>query len=120
MEKSSKNPLQTESILQDGVLHSKKQQAKGTDMSLNLLWIGKEGAAFERVGLAFQACGYLPPTPDTNADGAYAMNIAEQYRADMSRGQALAVINCGLSHPREYFIGTKLSLRDVAASYAVD
>lgn len=89
-------------------------------MSLKSRWIGTEGAAFERVSMAFEALGYLPPRPDTNADGAYAINIAEQYIADMSKSEAMAVINCGLSHPREYFADTKLSLRDVAASYAVD
>lgn len=63
-------------------------------------FIGTNGAAFERVGLAFEALGYRTPRPDTGSDGAYALNIVEQYRADLSEDEALAVIEYGLRNTR--------------------
>lgn len=60
-------------------------------MSLKHRWIGREGAAIERVGMAFAALGYVRPRPDVDGgEGAYALNIAKQYAGDMSdvRGSA--------------------------------
>lgn len=65
-------------------------------------WVGHEGAAFERVGLAFEALGYRAPSADEGSQGAgaYAMNIIAQYRADLSEEEAEAIIAYGLRNAR--------------------
>lgn len=70
------------------------------------LWIGSEGAAFERVSLAFQILGYTPPQPnrltsDSHADGAYVSNILQQYQGVCSKQKVLDVIAFGLAHERD-------------------
>ena len=68
-------------------------------------WIGEEGRAFERVGLAFRAYGFEPPLGDSidgrHLHGAYAYNIVSEYQADLSQNETLAVIEFGLVHAIE-------------------
>jgi hypothetical protein len=84
----------------------------------NTRWIGAEGAAFARVGLAFQALGFSAPQPDSSdGTGAYASNIINQYRADLSPSEVEAIINYGLRHARATLamwvkdVGTRDGLR---------
>ena len=65
-------------------------------MSIKSRWIGTEGAAFERVGLAFEQFGYTRPRADDGTNGAYAANIASRYASDMSEQADLAVIKYAL------------------------
>lgn len=83
-------------------------------------WIGAEGAAFARVGLAFEQLGYRAPRADdgTNGVGGYAMNIARQYAANMSERQALAVIAYALDSSRaELQSRTNVSLNEIEGRY---
>lgn len=64
-------------------------------------FVGAKGAAFERVGLAFQALGYVAPQPDTASDGAYVLNIVSQYRASLTQAHVLAIIEYGLKRTLE-------------------
>lgn len=59
-------------------------------------WIGAEGRAFERVCLAFEALGYEPPKAEVS--GAYATNIVQQYKANLSESEALDVIAYALEN----------------------
>lgn len=63
-------------------------------------WIGREGAAFERVGLAFEALGFRAPRVDNGGEGAYVLNIVSQYQADLSEEQTQAIIAYGLRNTR--------------------
>lgn len=84
-------------------------------------WIGTRGAAFERVGMAFEALGFIRPRPDGGGEiGAYAANIAAQYRADLSEAEAMAVITYGLEHSREQLQYMPDSLEDIVRHYAED
>lgn len=82
-------------------------------------WIGKEGAAFERVALAFEGLGFRAPRPDEGSGGAgaYALNIAAQYSADLSRREALAIINYALKNSREAIRNRWLSQREIIGQY---
>lgn len=83
-------------------------------MSLRSRWIGVEGAAFERVGLVFDALGFVKPMPDAGSDGAYAVNIARQYQSDMSESQALDIIAYALRSARDSLrYNPPESLRDI-------
>ncbi len=73
-------------------------------------FIGQQGNAFERIGLAFQAYGFTPPSPDTitggEATGGYVSNIVKQYQADLTEGETIAIIEFGLTHAQgdlEYY-----------------
>lgn len=82
-------------------------------------WIGAEGAAFERVCMAFESLGYRKPAPDTpNGPGAYAQNIAAQYQADLSRQDALAVIEYGYRNSRDAIRNRFLSEREIIGMYS--
>lgn len=49
------------------------------------MWIGAEGRLFERASEVFRILGYQIPKPDVEGgDGAYLMNIMNQYRADLT------------------------------------
>lgn len=89
-------------------------------MSIRTQWIGPGGAAFERVGLAFEQLGYRKPHPDSGASsGAYASNIAQQYAADLSEREALAIVNYGLrSSRRALQHGYKPTLREIVGNYS--
>ncbi len=81
-------------------------------------WIGTNGAAFARVSAAFASIGLTAPKADTNSSGAYAMNIAEQYLADLSRHEAMAVIRFGLQNSLTYIQScTPQSLQAVLMTY---
>lgn len=61
-----------------------KQATKST-------WVGDRW--FRRVCQAFLERGYQPPHPDTGGgNGAYAMNIIDQYRADLTEAQVMGII----------------------------
>lgn len=66
-------------------------------MSLRTRWLGTEGAAFERVCLAFEALGYRRPSKPEGSDGDYAANVSAQYIADMTENEALAVVKWALA-----------------------
>jgi hypothetical protein len=88
-------------------------------MSLKSVWIGSEGGAFERVGLAFEALGYQAPRPDAGGSGTYGANIASQYRADMSERDALAVVRWGLRSSKAQLRAAKgnVTLSEIAGMY---
>lgn len=82
-----------------------------TPISLSA-YIGSRGAAFQRVGLAFQLWGYVPPhvdvvSPDSESPGAYVSNIVSQYRNDLTPEQTLALIWYGLMHRKEQLSGLR-------------
>lgn len=86
-------------------------------------WIGTRGAAFERVCMAFDSLGYAQPRGDdgvrgTESTGGYAMNIAQQYAADLSRDAALAICEYGIRHSREAIQNRYLSEREIIGIYA--
>jgi hypothetical protein len=65
-------------------------------------WIGKEYANFERVCRAFELYGFDVPRPDTDGgSGAYAVNIANQYRASLTERQVYAIIDYALTYSLE-------------------
>lgn len=81
------------------------------------MFVGPQGNAFKRVRLAFKAYGFTEPEPDhiTGGDstGAYVSNITRQYVADLSEGEAVAVIEFGLTHgvgDLEYYAQNPASL----------
>jgi hypothetical protein len=85
-------------------------------------WIGREGAAFERVCMAFESLGYRPPRGDDNvvgvaSTGAYAQNIASQYVADLGRDEALAICEYGFRNSREAITNRYLSEREIVGMY---
>lgn len=86
-------------------------------MSIASQWIGKEGAAFERVGMGFESLGYRAPRPDDGGEGAYAMNIARQYEADLSQREALAIIRWALKSSRDAIRNRYLSKREIIGQY---
>ena len=86
-------------------------------------WIGREGAAFERVCMAFESLGYRPPRGDDGVQGAastggYALNIAAQYAANLSQDEALAICEWGIRHSREAIRDRYLSQREIIGIYA--
>ncbi len=87
-------------------------------MSIKSQWIGTEGAAFERVGLAFESLGYRRPRPDDSTDGAYASNIADQYRANLNQREALAIVRYGLMTSRDAINARWMSEREIVERYA--
>lgn len=85
-------------------------------------WIGREGAAFERVCMAFDSLGYVLPRGDDGVQGAastgaYAMNIAPQYAADLSSDEALAICEWAIRHSREAIRVRSLSQREIVGIY---
>ncbi len=86
-------------------------------MSIKSQWIGAEGAAFERVGMAFSSLGYAAPRTD-GSDGAYASNIAAQYAADLSERDALAIIRYGLRNSRTAIESRWMSEREIISQYS--
>ena len=86
-------------------------------MSIKSQWIGTEGAAFERVSLAFTSLGYNAPRADGDSSGAYAINIAGQYHADLSEREALAIIRYGLRNSRAALSNRWMSEREIIGSY---
>jgi len=88
-------------------------------MSIASQWIGKEGAAFERVSMAFESLGYRAPRADegSNGVGAYANNIADQYQADLSRNDALAIVRWALGSSRGAIQNRYLSEREIIGMY---
>lgn len=83
-------------------------------------WIGAEGAAFERVSLAFESLGYRAPRADDGTDGAgaYASNIANQYVADLSQDAALAICEWAVTHSRAAIRNRYLSEREIIGMYS--
>lgn len=86
-------------------------------------WIGREGAAFERVCLAFDSLGYRMPRGDDGVQGAastgaYASNIAAQYQADLSRDEALSICEWASRHSREAIKDRYLSEREIIGIYS--
>lgn len=62
-------------------------------------WVGDK--FFHRVCQAFKDRGYTPPNPDVpGANGAYVMNIAQQYMADLTEEQVIGII-CSVQFVRE-------------------
>jgi len=90
-------------------------------MSIKSQWIGSEGAAFERVSMAFESLGYSAPRADegSNGGGAYAMNIVRQYAADLSDQDALAIVNYGLKNSRQVIQNRWMSKREIIGRYEV-
>lgn len=87
-------------------------------MSSKQQWIGSEGAAFERVGMAFESLGYVAPRGDNeSAEGGYAMNIARQYQSNLSERAALAIISYALNHSLIALRNRTMSERDDLAQY---
>lgn len=86
-------------------------------MSIKTRWVGSEGAAFERVGMAFQKFGYRAPKPDSGG-GAYVLNIAAQYVADLSESEALAIIKYALESSRERIQNDDLTEREIVGLYS--
>ena len=85
-------------------------------------WVGREGAAFERVVMAFESLGYIPPRGDDGvagsaSTGAYAQNIAAQYQADLSRDAALAIIAYGVRNSRDQIRNRYLSEPEIIGMY---
>ena len=85
-------------------------------------WIGREGAAFERVVMAFESLGFVPPRGDDNvagaaSTGAYAQNIAAQYQADLASASALAIISYGVRNSRAQIANRYLSEREIVGMY---
>lgn len=63
-------------------------------MSIKTRYIGSEGAAFERLGMVFEAMGYRRPEPEFDgAGGNYVGNIIAQYQADFSEDEVLIIID---------------------------
>lgn len=96
---------QTQMVLQAiDRLHQSYKQERGQNMRSigKASYIGSEGAAFERVRLAFRIYGFRPPRPDTisggEANGAYVMNILNQYQDEQ---EAMAIVRYGLEHNRQ-------------------
>jgi len=86
-------------------------------------WIGREGAAFERVCLAFDSLGYRAPRGDDGvvgavSTGAYAMNIAAQYEGDLYQHEALAICEYAIRHSREAIQNRHLNEREIVGIYA--
>lgn len=86
-------------------------------MSIGSQWVGQEGAAFERVSMAFESLGYCAPRTDDGGDGAYALNIAAQYTTDLLRHEALAIVNYGLRNSREAIRNRYMSEREIIGRY---
>lgn len=85
-------------------------------------YIGAEGAAFERVGLAFEAVGYQRPRPESSGDGAYVNNIVRQYESDLTPRQVKAIIQYGLDYDRGALQATigVYTVDDLEAMYDAD
>ena len=92
-------------------------------MSILTQYIGPEGAALERVGLAFEAVGYEAPTPDApGADGAYCSNIMAQYTPHLTPYEVRAIIAFGLDNTRGFLRSARgdYSLNDVVRLHGDD
>lgn len=62
-------------------------------MSIRTQYIGSEGAAFERLGMVFEAMGYRKPSPEfEGARGNYVQNIINEYRSDLTEDEVLQAI----------------------------
>lgn len=63
-------------------------------MSIRTRYIGSEGAAFERLGMVFEAMGYRKPQAEfEGAGGNYVSNIVAQYQADFTEDEVLEIID---------------------------
>lgn len=80
-------------------------------------YISNQGAAFERVCMAFRQYGFAAPNPDTPGEGAYVSNILDQY--PNNRQEALALIRYGLEKTRAMLQDEPYwSLPDIVGRYA--
>lgn len=72
-------------------------------MSITSRYIyGKGGTEWQKVGLIFQHLGFTPPRPEEAGKGAFGMNIANQYHADLSQQEVYAILQFACDHTRRY------------------
>lgn len=95
-------------------------------MNKNLKWVGPEWGQWNKVQIVFRALGFDPPKSYTEGEeGAFVLNIVQQYQADLSPYEVRGIIDFATrSNPDRITDiqkrGTILELDDVLAGYSED